>query len=158
MQTVELRPMTDPEYAAFLDRSVPEYAAAKQETGEFQPETAIEQSRAEHDALLPQGPATPGNLLFTAFDPTGTAVGLLWLALPSGRQRRAWVYDVWVEPAARGKGYGRAIMLAGERELTSRGVAELGLNVFGSNATARHLYESLGFQVTSQQMAKPLVP
>lgn len=39
-----------------------------------------------------------------------------------------------------------------------RGVAELGLNVFGSNATARHLYESLGFQVTSQQMAKPLVP
>lgn len=149
--------MTDAEYAAFLDRSVREYAVDKQESGEFAPETAIAQSRAEHEALLPAGLATPGHLLYTAVDETGAAVGMLWLALP-GSKRMAWVYDVWVEPSARGKGYGRAIMLAGERELAGRGVAELGLNVFGSNATARHLYESLGYQVTSQQMAKPLVP
>lgn len=150
--------MTEAEYQVFIERSVREYAENKLEAGMFQPATAIEQSRAEFTALLPQGLATPGQLLYTAFDRDGAAVGLVWLALPSPERSTAWVYELWVEPAARGKGYGRAIMLAGERELAARGVTELGLNVFGSNATARHLYESLGYRVTAQQMAKPLAP
>ena len=148
--------MTEAEYAVFIDRSVREYAQSKLKVGMFQPETAIDQSRAEFESLLPQGMATPGQLLYTAFDPDGTEVGIVWLALPSPTRSTAWVYELWVEPAARGTGYGRAIMLAGERELAARGVAELGLNVFGPNATARHLYESLGYQVTAQQMTKPL--
>jgi ribosomal protein S18 acetylase RimI-like enzyme len=156
MQTVELRPMSEAEYAVFIDRSVRDYAEHAREAGTFQAETALQQSRALFESLLPQGVATPAQLLRTAFDPDGTAVGLVWLALPSPERRIGWVYELWVEPAARGKGYGRAIMLAGERELVARGVAELGLNVFGPNATARHLYESLGYQVTAQQMVKPL--
>lgn len=45
-----------------------------------------------------------------------------------------------------------------EAELTHLGVPELGLNVFGTNTVAIGLYRSLGFEVTSQQMAKRILP
>ena len=61
-----------------------------------------------------------------------------------------------IDEAQRGKGYGKAMMLAAERELVQRGVTKLGLNVFGSNKTAIGLYERLGYEVISQQMTKPL--
>jgi len=63
---------------------------------------------------------------------------------------------VEVSAGHRGKGYGRAIMLAAEDELRQRGAERLGLNVFGTNRTAIALCDSLGFAVTSQQMSKPL--
>jgi ribosomal protein S18 acetylase RimI-like enzyme len=37
-------------------------------------------------------------------------------------------------------------------------VHRVGLNVFGTNQTAIRLYESLGYEVLSQQMAKRLTP
>lgn len=155
MATVELRAMTPAEYEAFMARAIGEYAEDKARAGDFDPETAYEESRAECDRLLPDGLDTAGHLLLTAVD-GGTAVGLLWLALPGVQRRSAWVFDIRVDEEHRGRGYGRAIMLAGERVLVERGVGELGLNVFGDNTVARHLYESLGFRVTAQQMAKPL--
>lgn len=145
--------MTQAELDAYLDRSVRDYAQDKVRAGEFTPERADEQSRAEFTLLLPEGVRTNGMLMFTAFD-GDEEVGMLWLALPSAHRRQAWVYELWVAPTARSRGYGKAIMRAGERELASRGVAEVGLNVFGDNATAIGLYERLGYAVISQQMAK----
>ena len=55
-----------------------------------------------------------------------------------------------------GEGIGRATMLAAEALVASRGVRELGLNVFGHNERAIHLYRSLGYATTSMNMAKPL--
>ncbi len=149
--------MTTEEYEEFVERSVREYADDKLRSGEYAAETALQQSAAEFDKLLPDGLATPDTLLFTAEGPDGAAVGLLWLALPSGRRRQAFVFELWVGPDQRGRGYGRAIMLAGEQELAERGVGELGLNVFGHNPVAIGLYESLGYQVTTQQMSKKIM-
>jgi len=148
--------MTAEQYEGFVERAIREYADDKARTGQVREADALEQSRAEFQQLLPDGLASPGQVLFTAYD-GADAVGLLWLGLPDERRATAWVYDVWVEPAARDKGYGRSIMVAGERELLSRGIEELGLNVFGDNARARHLYESLGYRVTAQQMSKRLI-
>lgn len=55
------------------------------------------------------------------------------------------------------RGLTRMIQLI-EAELTQFGVPELGLNVFGTNTVAIGLYRGLGFEVTSQQMAKRLTP
>ncbi|BCJ38450.1 hypothetical protein Athai_59530 [Actinocatenispora thailandica] len=150
---VTLRPMTPAEFDTYLGRSVRGYAQEKVRAGEFAPERADEQARAEFALLLPEGVRTNGMLLFTAVDGS-EPVGMLWLALPSARRRQAWVYELWVAPTARSRGYGRAIMRAGERELAARGVSEVGLNVFGDNTTAIGLYESLGYAVVSQQMTK----
>jgi ribosomal protein S18 acetylase RimI-like enzyme len=147
--------MTQTEFDAYLDRSVRDYGQDKVRAGEFTPERADEQARAEFMLLLPEGVRTNGMLLFTAFD-GDEQVGMLWLALPSARRRQAWVYELWVAPTVRSRGYGRAIMRAGERELAARGVAEIGLNVFGDNTTAIGLYESLGYKVIAQQMTKPV--
>jgi len=68
----------------------------------------------------------------------------------------AWVYNVEVDATERGKGYGRAILLAAEEELVRRGVTRLALNVFADNTVALRLYEDLGFRTTAQQMIKQL--
>jgi ribosomal protein S18 acetylase RimI-like enzyme len=109
--------------------------------------------------LLPHGAATDGMLLYIA-EADGAAVGWIWISLPTAPERpdTAWIYNVEIDAQHRGKGYGRAVMRAAEEELARLGVPRLGLNVFGFNTVARRLYESLGFQVTSQQMTKPVTP
>jgi ribosomal protein S18 acetylase RimI-like enzyme len=66
----------------------------------------------------------------------------------------AWVFEIEIEPAFRGRGYGRTAMRLAEDEARVRGMTSLGLNVHGHNAVARSLYESLGYEVTAMQMKK----
>ena len=47
-------------------------------------------------------------------------------------------------------------MRAAEQELARRGVTRMALNVFAANTAAIQLYESLGYRVTAQQMAKQI--
>jgi hypothetical protein len=48
------------------------------------------------------------------------------------RLRVAWIFDIDVAPEHRGRGYGRALLQAAEREVEQRGVKSIGLNVFGA--------------------------
>lgn len=57
---VELVPMSEAEFAAYLERAVREYADEKVRAGNWTQAIALERSRAEYDQLLPQGLATPG--------------------------------------------------------------------------------------------------
>jgi ribosomal protein S18 acetylase RimI-like enzyme len=159
MENLRVRPMTPGEFAAFRSRLVREYAAEHVAAGNWTEEEAHDRSTKEHDELLPQGVDTPGVLLLMAETADGEIVGHVWVGL----ERRpgipgAWIYSIEVEPDKRGKGYGRALLAAGEREAALRGVKTIGLNVFGPNAVARHLYESAGYEVASLQMRKELAP
>ncbi len=64
----------------------------------------------------------------------------------------AWVFDIRVDDAQRGKGLGRALMEAMHAAARDLGATSVGLNVFGHNTAAVRLYESLGYRVTAQQM------
>jgi GNAT superfamily N-acetyltransferase len=55
-----------------------------------------------------------------------------------------YVRHVVVDPLARRRGFGRAILRAVERELAAAGCVEWRLNVLSSNTVAIELYESLG--------------
>ena len=157
--TITLRPMTQDEFDRLLPAVIDSFAAKLLEAGHAtSPEDAKTQTLAQIEQLLPEGINTSWMLLLGAEAETGDIVGQIWLSLPgtAARPDTAWVYNVEVSSEHRGKGYGRAIMLAAEQELTKRGVERLGLNVFGTNRTAIALYDSLGFAVTSQQMSKPL--
>ncbi|MGB8180269.1 MAG: GNAT family N-acetyltransferase [Acidimicrobiales bacterium] len=81
-------------------------------------------------------------------------VGTLWLGVRSGTDW--WIYDIVIDQAFRGTGLGRPTLRAAEEYVRSRGGSRLGLNVFGPNAVARHLYDAAGYQVTSLQMTKDL--
>lgn len=108
---------------------------------------------AEHPE---QGSMDAGNLRERMaepwFDPEGLllavegerVLGFHWTKVHPGGSGE--VYVVGVDPAAQGRGLGRALTLAGLHHLASRGVADVHLYVERANAPARALYEGLGFR------------
>jgi ribosomal protein S18 acetylase RimI-like enzyme len=105
---------------------------------------------------LPQGPATPDMWLRIVVDAHGTDVGSLWLGWDPDRSGTMFVWAVEIDEGFRGKGFGRAAMTSAEGLARDVGATAITLNVFGPNARARGLYESLGYDVTSVQMIKTL--
>ncbi|WFE24622.1 GNAT family N-acetyltransferase [Solwaraspora sp. WMMD937] len=160
-RTVSLHPMTQSEYDVRIPALVAGYAGDLLRSGRATTETALTESRRQHAELVPDGLATE-RMLFLVVRQTGTddarPVGWIWVGLPDPAEpeRPAWIYNIEVDTAHRGTGYGRAILAAVEPVLAARGVTRLGLNVFGDNLAARRLYESTGFTVTAQQMVKPI--
>jgi ribosomal protein S18 acetylase RimI-like enzyme len=157
--TITLRRMTQEEYDRLSPAVMASFADQLLEAGHATcAEDARAKTLAQIEQLLPSGTATESILLLVADSASDGIVGQIWLGLPGTEAHPdgAWVYNVEVSSEHRGKGYGRAIMLAAEEELKQRGVKRLGLNVFGRNRTAIALYDSLGYAVTSQQMSKPL--
>lgn len=162
---VRLQPLSQALYEAWLARTVADYAADHVSAGNWDEADALARSRAEFDRYLPQGPATPGQYLFSilaeaeAGQPTAP-VGVIWFgelpARPGSRELRGWIYDLYIEPEHRRRRYARQAMLAVESEARERGFQQLGLHVFGSNHGARALYESLGYEVTNVNMSKRL--
>jgi ribosomal protein S18 acetylase RimI-like enzyme len=158
MVAVTLRAMTDDEYIRWVAASVAGYADSFVQNGTMTVDEAQERSERDLAELLPDGRDTPENHLWTVTDAaTGAAVGSLWMNIRDrGVGRAAFIYDIEMEESQRGKGYGRAAMLAGEVAAKELGAATMGLNVFGFNTAAIGLYTSLGYEVTSQNMMKRL--
>ena len=153
--TAGLRPMPDDAVAAFVDRLRRDYVADRVTAGETR-EVAERQTEAQLADLMPSGRPAEGQLLFEVVE-DGAAVGVIWLGRRADLGPGAWwVYDVEVDAAHRGRGLGRAAMELAEAEVRSMGGSHLGLNVFGANAVARRLYESLGYEPTSMQLRKQL--
>ena len=72
------------------------------------------------------------------------------------RDGGAWLYDITIDEAERGRGIGRAAMIALEDELRALGHSAVTLNVWGGNEVARGLYRSLGWAEESVHMRKQL--
>ncbi|MFD3404347.1 GNAT family N-acetyltransferase [Kribbella sp. NPDC058693] len=149
---VLLRPITESEYPSWMDRAATSFAAGIGPARGLAEDEALKFAYDETKKLLPDGPATEHQLIWTAFS-GDEPVGSLWI---STRARVPFIYGIEVDSNQRGKGYGRAIMLAGEEECRRLGHKQLDLNVFGDNKTAIGLYDSLGYAVISQQMRKEL--
>ncbi|MEU1705694.1 GNAT family N-acetyltransferase [Streptomyces sp. NPDC005706] len=146
------RPMTPAEFAAWQEHEAADYARMWIERGV--PEAAAyDKARRDHEMLLPRGQATE-NMRLSVLEHAGTRVGVLWLALQEGK---AFVFDVETDPAHRGRGHGRTLMLLAERQAIAAGRPVLGLNVFAGNAPAERLYESLGYETTDSAFTKPLL-
>ncbi len=155
MATVELRKMTAEEYEAWLPDAIAGYAAQHAEAGSRPADRSLEMAEQEFAGLLPDGLGTDQqHLLVATCD--GKRVGILWLKIPPADEGGAFVFDVEVEPDLRGKGFGRATMLAAESYVRGHGSSQLRLHVFGGNTAARSLYESLGFETTAVMMTKAL--
>ncbi len=140
---LELRPMSEAEFDAFLGVMSEDYAGELAAAG-MSPEAAAQRSREQMAELIPAGLESPGMEFFTAWV-GDQSVGRLWL---STQGAMAFVYDVEVDVDQRRKGYGAAIMNAGALWSREHGHRALGLNVFAHNPGARALYDRLGYHVT----------
>lgn len=67
----------------------------------------------------------------------------------------AYVYSLWLDPAARGYGLARPLVAAAVDWARDRGARTVTLRVAADNAVARGVYESLGFTVTSADVHGP---
>ncbi|MGK5742089.1 GNAT family N-acetyltransferase [Micromonospora sp. URMC 103] len=155
MTASELEPLLGPLQRSYAEELVRHRAVSAAE--------ALDRAADSIRDLLPGGAASEEVLLRVA-RVDGVAVGWIWVTLPGAAAAtdappgtgRAWIHNIEVHPEHRGRGYARRMIQLVEAELARLGVPELGLNVFGTNTVAIRLYESLGFRVTAQQMAKPV--
>jgi ribosomal protein S18 acetylase RimI-like enzyme len=153
MATVRLRPLREDEYGAWATAHMRGYAEGMMDFAGLSREQAEGKAVRDVAAVLPHGVATEGVQLWVVEDENGESVGSVFLGVRDGG---AWLYDITVDEAVRGQGFGRATMLALEAEVKALGFSEIGLNVWGGNEVARSLYRSLGYAEVSVGMRKPI--
>ncbi|GAA2501152.1 GNAT family N-acetyltransferase [Streptomyces gobitricini] len=154
---IEVRPMTEAEFARWVVRSGEKFARSWARHG-VPEERAGAKAEASRRRLLPDGLATEGAALHVAVR-DGVPVGHLWTGRaesPCGEEL-AFVYDIEVVDALRGRGHGRALMLFAERIALRAGDRRIGLHVFADNTPALRLYGSLGYRATHIHCFKPLL-
>ena len=155
-----LQPMRAENYPAFFEESSAGYAQENVASGRWPAAGALQRARADLTALLPDGLATPDQLLFDILDGDGaTRVGYVWINI----ERRhgavsAYIYDIEIKPEHRRRGHAFEALRASESIAIAAGATAIGLNVFVSNAGAQALYRKLGYVPTNINMSKPLTP
>ena len=82
--------------------------------------------------------------------------GLAWVRLEGEASAIAHLYQMWVVPARRRQGVGRALLDAAVAWARAAGAQAVALDVTCDNADAVGLYESVGFMPTGAR--KPLRP
>lgn len=148
--------MTEAEFTTYVEVLIPEYAQDNVDAGHWHEAEALEQSRKSVEELLPSGLKTANHHFFVVRDGT-ERIGIVWLrAILDGAMKTGFIFDIAVDEAQRGKGYGRQTMLLIEQRARELGLEKMGLHVFAKNKIARKLYESLGYGTTSLNMSKVL--
>lgn len=146
--------MTDEERASALDREAAEYGEAKARAGFWSRDVAPDRARTEIASVVGPDPAKRGHAFFFGVDPEGRRVGWTWVGpIPGSRPTRTkrWLFQILVDEALRGQGYGRALLAAVEQRLAEDEVRELRLNVFRHNVVAIALYSSAGYDVVRDE-------
>lgn len=155
---VQLKPLSEEQLQTYLEGAIRSYAEEHIKGGRWTTENALENSRKEFEALLPQGTQTPNQYLYSIYDEeNGEHVGILWFA----RQQRegvwtAFVYEIEVFEPYRRRGYGSRAFVLMEEKVRELDLSTIGLHVFGHNHGAVKMYEKLGYVATNIMMRKTL--
>lgn len=153
---ITLVPVEDDRFVAWMSRCESEYTEDLIAGGESA-ETAARHAADSLQRAFPNETATADNVVFDLVHDTDGVVGYLWIGRDqTGGEASWWIWDVVVESAHRGKGYGREAMRLAESYARAQGARSLGLSVFGHNIAARRLYEASGYTVTTVKMRKVL--
>ncbi|MDA8277554.1 MAG: GNAT family N-acetyltransferase [Actinomycetota bacterium] len=142
------------ELASWLERSNSGYIAERIAAGDTPAE-----AKANADASLERnfpGGSPNGSQLAGWVTYEGQRVGTLWIGPFAKDPKRWWVWEIEIDEAHRGKGFGRRAMTLSEDLARANGANSIGLNVFAHNRVARNLYQSLGYEESSVQMRKAL--
>lgn len=153
-----LAPMRPEAYPTFFEEAVAFYAAENIAVGTWRSEDALGLSRAETDRMLSQGLETPDQHVFEIFSAAGQEpVGYVWFAaMPRGKTKVAFVVQLKIHPESQRQGHGRAVLGLVEQRAQQLGLSGMELQVFAHNPSAKTLYESAGYKVSSFTMIKPL--
>ncbi|HWJ79795.1 MAG TPA: GNAT family N-acetyltransferase [Niallia sp.] len=156
--TVFLKKMSEEFFLPYMERMIKEYAKEKVVAGTWLEEESEKRATQEINNLLPEGLHTKNHfLLEITTEDSGKGIGSLWVRFdPENMQKEAFIYDFFIQPEERDKGYGKATLFALEDYVRLLGAKKLSLHVFGHNERAIHLYKKVKFQVTDLVMSKML--
>ena len=96
--------------------------------------------------------AWPGNTLLVARVDGAIAGALTLVMFPIPTGTRAWIEDVVVDEAARGRGVGAVLTQEAVRLAWAAGARTVDLTSRPSRAAANRLYERLGFEVRDSKV------
>ncbi|GGK08993.1 hypothetical protein GCM10007063_34310 [Lentibacillus kapialis] len=150
---VTLKIMSSDEFQQYLAYAIENFANEQIKSGNWKQTGAINKAKKEHKRLLPDGPNTDNNYLFTIRD-GDLKVGMVWLAKKD--DNKGFIYDINIWKSNQGKGYGKQVMKQVELIAKEIGLKMIGLHVLGHNKVARGLYEQLGYVETNIKMEKLL--
>ncbi len=153
MNSLRLEPMTESQFQAYFKASSENYARTSPNFSGRPFAEALAESQRQMREIAPQGPASPGQYLFTLYFGE-TEAG--YLHLGDRGNGRAYIWNFEVSSEFRGRGLGRRAIELATEFARGRGFAKLGLNVFADNEIARKLYDSEGFVVIQMNMEKTL--
>ena len=154
---IRLEKMKPDEFEVYSEGLVRNYAIENVKSGRWEEKDALEKSRREIDSLLTNGLNTENHELLSLIDrETGKKIGYLWLHVFSATENKGFIYDFVIDKEFRGKGYGKLSLEALEEYARGLGVEQLSLHVFAHNSVAVSLYEKMGYEVTSMNMAKAI--
>jgi GNAT superfamily N-acetyltransferase len=147
--------MREDEFEQWLSSMRDGYAEEMVVNGRASEDRARDKAVKDLEQPFPGGAPSADQSVFV-IEADGRPVGDLWVAEREGDlQHSLWIYDVHIDEAERGRGYGKAAMVYAEEEARRRGLNRVDLMVFGGNEVARNLYRSLGY-AESRCSCKPL--
>jgi len=148
--------MPSAQFDVWSRRSIEGFVAQQVAAGLLPEPEARASAERQLEELLPDGPTTRTHHLWQVVV-GDEVVGALWLRVrPLRGEVEAYVFDVEIESRLRGRGLGRATMLAAETAARDLKADVIRLNVFAHNTAAVRLYESLGYTATDVTLTKRL--
>ncbi|MCF6411175.1 GNAT family N-acetyltransferase [Pseudalkalibacillus salsuginis] len=118
-------------------------------------EAATEKATKQYNQILNDGLHTEKHYFYDVVDvKNNDHVGALWFNHQE-KDRQVFIYEIWIVPEERGKGYGTKTLEELHHKAKDLG-AEIGLHVFGQNTGAIALYRRLGYEENSIVMTRKL--
>lgn len=117
----------------------------------------FEDLEARQSALFEENLANPDARILIAEDPTGEAVGYVFVRLEPDNfldlsNSRAWLHDIYISPDSRRQGLGKKLLDAATAAAREFGSEVLMLQVWPQNRPARDIFQQYGFRPTMQEM------
>ncbi|MFK4568251.1 GNAT family N-acetyltransferase [Enterococcus sp. UD-01] len=151
---MKLAKMKQEEFNEYLKTAVSEYAQDKIKAGTWEEAEALQLAQNSFDELLPEGPQTKDNYVFSIYtSEIGEPIGLIWVKVTA---QKGFIYDFMIAEKYRGQGFGKQALLEIEKWAAEQGLAELGLHVFAHNQTAYGLYKKMGYLETDITMVRKI--
>ncbi|MBN3554684.1 GNAT family N-acetyltransferase [Fictibacillus nanhaiensis] len=149
---IHLIPLTEQEFQEYLAFMISDYANEITNNFNLTFQSAKEESEMMMNDLWKDGLLTEGQYLYNILDPkTHEKVGIVWYGLVPDLNQ-AYVYHIFIDAIYRRKGYGKRTLEKLQSVLKQRGIASIGLSVFGKNEAAYQLYKKLGYKNTRLSM------
>src|SRR6478672_7467695 len=101
---VTLRRMTGDEFVQWREKSILGYADQLAKATHVGWDSARDRARKQFSELLPDGPASDRTWLLRILDQTDTDVGVLWIGPHPEQCGTAFIYEIEIAEAHRGRG------------------------------------------------------